>query len=268
MQKKVLFSSLAALSLFSFPASGKVQDRSKVQFEHSKANAWIQNYDPTLITPRLLSEFSYQDLGNDQSLIKLETSLRWPFPINDHLTFGGQMMVPLDWKDTGTENKSGLGNVEFRGGFAGRLAPTLRYGTGLNAEFPSANDDELGGTNMVLRTINAIRWDIMDGVNIGCNVEYSFTPFESGTDKVSALQLKFPLAFKLNDNWSAAISYKPRWDFEEDEDRHRLHTSATRNWGSDHQYAWSLGTELPLSTERFNWKIISGFTYFMNPLTN
>jgi hypothetical protein len=259
----VLFSLLGLLSFYNFPALGQNSDRSKELLQHSKANSWIHNYDPTLITRRLLSELSYEDQGNDQSLLKLETSLRWPFPINDHLTFGAQMMIPLDWKDSGTEDTTGLGNLEFRIGVAGKASQTLRYGIGLNAELSSASDDELGGTNMVLRTINAIRWDIMDGVNIGCNIEYSFTPLENGPDKVSALQLKFPVAFKLTDNWSAAISYKPRWDFEEDEDRHRLHTSATRNWGSNHQYAWSLGTELPLSTEHFNWKIISGFTCFL-----
>jgi hypothetical protein len=264
MQKSiVLFSLIALLSFYNYPALGKNTDRSRGFSPLSKANSWINNYDPTLITRRLLSELSYKDQGNDQSLLKLETSLRWPFPINDHLTFGAQMMVPLDWEDTGTADTVGLGNLEFRIGLAGHASPTLRYALAMNAEFSSASDDELGGTNTVFRMINVIRWDIMDEVNIGCNVEYSFTPIEDGTGKESALQLKFPVAVRLNENWSAAVSYRPRWDFEEDENQHRIHTSATRNWGSDHQYAWSLATEYPLSSESFNWKVISGFTCFL-----
>jgi hypothetical protein len=263
MQKKIVLG--ISLSIFSFcvvPALGTGLDSSKPLSEHSKENAWLHNYDPTLITGRLHSEFSYEDQENDQSLMRLETSVRWPFPINDHLTFGGQVMVPLAWKDTGTQNKSGVGNVEFRYGLAGRVSPTVRYGIAMNAEFPSANDDELGGTNAVFRTINAVRWDVMKGVNIGCNVEYSFTPLDNDAGKVSLLKLKFPLAFKISDSWSGGATYKPSWDFEEDKDRHRIKTSVTRNWGPDHRYAGSFSAELPLSQEAFNWKVVSGITCF------
>ena len=264
MQNKVFFSSvLSALLVSCFCASARELDRPEQWTDHSAADSWLHNYDPTLISRRLLSELSYQDLDDDQSKLRLETSLRFPIPINDHLTFGWQLMVPLAWKDTGTKDETGLGNLEHRIGLAGRISSTLRCGVGMNFEFPSASDDELGGTNMVYRQISAVRWDVMKGVNIGCNAEYSFTSGNESAGKVRALELKFPLAVKLAGNWSAGVTYKPRWDYEEDDERHRIGTSATRNWGEDHQYSWSLGAEFPLKSESLNWKVISGFTWFL-----
>jgi len=45
------------------------------------------------------------------------------------------------------------------------------------------------------------------------------------SDRVES-ELKFPVTVKVGDLWSAAAEYKPEWDFETGNDRHRLGLSA------------------------------------------
>jgi hypothetical protein len=229
-------------------------------FEKTAENAWLLPYDTTLISRRAFAEFSYED-HDDDTFWKIENSLRGGYALGENLAFGLQMMVPVKWIDTTTDDDSGLGDLELRTGFIGRISPTLRWATGLNAEFDTATDSSLGGNALVLRPTLALRWDANDRLNLGVNVEYNFTPREEQNHDVSALELKFPFVFKLNDHWSAAASYKPKWDFLNESDRHRIELGGTRLWGSQNQFALSFSLELPLSSESLDYKLVSGLAW-------
>ena len=119
----------------------------------------------------------------------------------------------------------------------------------------TATDPLLGDNAFILRPITALRWDFNASVTLGINVEYNFTPMDDEANDVSALEVKFPVAFKINDDWSGFVSYNPRWNLLDESDRHRLELGTTCVWGSDNQYAWSLGTEVPLTSESFEFKL-------------
>lgn len=230
-------------------------------FQHRFERAWFENSDPTLVTNRILTELSYEDFDGDQATLKLETSIRFGRPIRDGLAFGVQVLEPLKWVDTGTAEEFGVGDFEARAGLVGRISPTLRWACAVNAAFDTASDSALGGNVLELRPITAIRWDASERLNVGLNIEYNFSPREEGADDVSALELKFPVAVKLTDDWSAALACKPRWNFLDETNRHRVELGVTRVWGADRQYTLSFGGEVPLTSESFNWKLISGFVW-------
>lgn len=237
------------------------RDSSPAWFEHARDNAWLLPYDTTLISRRALAEFSYESHGSEEDYWKIENSLRGGYAVSENLAFGVQLMVPVKWIDTAASAASGLGDLELRGGFIGRASSTMRWGAGLNAAFDTASDSTLGANAFVLRPTVALRRDATDWLNLGINVEYNFTPWQERDDDVSALELKFPLVFKLTDQWSAAASYKPKWDFLSESDRHRLELGATRLWGSDNQFALSFAVEIPLTVESFDYKLVSGLAW-------
>ena len=229
-------------------------------FEPSRA--WLERYDPTLVSSRFFSEFIYESYDNDSDLFKIENTLRWGIPWRDDHAIGIQAMLPVKWRDTGTDDASGLGDVELRAGLVGRIAPTLRYGLGVNAVLETATDPLLGDNAFILRPIAALRWDFNAAVTLGINVEYNFTPMDDESNDVSALEVKFPVAFKINEDWSGFVSYNPRWDLLDESDRHRIELGTTCVWGADNQYAWSLGTEIPLTSENFEFKLSTGLSWY------
>jgi hypothetical protein len=229
-------------------------------FEPSRA--WLERYDPTLISSRFSTEFVYESYDDDSDLYKIENTLRWGIPLKDDHAFGIQAMLPAKWRDTATDDASGLGDLELRAGFVGRLAPTLRYGLGVNAVLETASDSLLSDNAFILRPIAALRWDFNAITTLGINVEYNFTPLDEKANDVSALELKFPVAFKINDDWSSYLSYNPRWNLLDESDRHRLELGASRIWGAENQYAWSIGGEVPLSSENFEFKLATGFAWY------
>jgi hypothetical protein len=229
-------------------------------FEPSRA--WLERYDPTLISSRYFSEFIFESFDGDGDVYKNENTLRWGIPWRDGHAFGIQAMLPVKWREVAGDEAFGLGDLELRSGIVGRLAPTLRYGLGVNAVLDSATDPLLGDSAFVLRPITALRWDWNANVTLGINVEYNVTPLDEDTDDVSALEVKFPVAFKINDDWSGFMSYNPRWDLLDESDRHRLELGTTYVWGPDNQYAWSIGTEIPLTSENFEFKLATGFAWY------
>ena len=229
-------------------------------FEPSRA--WLERYDPTLISSRYFSEFIYENYDDDSELFKSENTLRWGIPLHDDHALGIQAMLPVKWRETATDDAFGLGDLELRTGIVGRLAPTLRYGLAVNAVLETASDSLLSDNAFVLRPIAALRWDYNALITLGINVEYNVTPLDEGANDVSALEVKLPVAFKINEDWSGFVSYNPRWDLLDESDRHRLELGATRVWGADQQYAWSLGGEIPLTSERFEFKLATGLSWY------
>jgi hypothetical protein len=228
-------------------------------FDQTRENAWLIPYDTTLASRRTLSEVSHKSHA-DGDFWKIENSLRGADPIGVDLDFGVQMMVPVKRIDTDAD--SGLGDLEFRSGLVGRASPSLRRGAGVNVEFDTATDSALGSNALILRPTLALRWDVGERLNLGINAEYSFTPEEERNDDVSALELRFPLVIMLTDVWSAAATYKPRWNLLAESDRHRLELTCTRIWEENKQYASLFGTEFPLSSESLDLKLISSLIWY------
>jgi hypothetical protein len=224
--------------------------------------AWQDRYDPTLVSSRYFGEFIYESYGDDSELFKMENTMRWGIPLRDDHALGFQFMLPVKWRETADDEAFGLGDLELRTGIVGRLSPTARYGLGVNAQFDSATDFLLGDHAFILRPIAALRWDYNAAVTLGINVEYSVTPFDEEADDVSALELKFPVAFKITEDWSGFLSYNPRWNLLDESDRHRLELGTTLVWGTQNEYAWSIGTEIPLSSENFEFKLSTGFSWY------
>jgi hypothetical protein len=224
--------------------------------------AWLERYDPTLISSRYFGEFAYESYDDGSDLFKVENTMRWGIPLQDGHALGFQFMLPTKWRETATDDAFGLGDLELRSGVVGRLSPTLRYGLAVNAVLETATDPLLGDEAFILRPIAALRWDYNAAVTLGINVEYNVTPLDDGDEDVSALEVKFPVAFKINDDWSGYLSYNPRWDLLAESDRHRLELGATCVWGADNQYAWSFGTEVPLTSESFEFKLATGFAWY------
>lgn len=255
------FATLMAATLAPLALNAQTRDSTHEWFEHTRENAWLLPYDTTLISRRAFAELSYENREDNANFWKIENSLRRGFAIREDLAFGVQAMIPVKWTDTATSDDSGLGDLELRSGFIGRFSPDLRWGTGMNAAFDTATDSSLGGNALVLRPTLALRWDATERLNLGMNIEYNFTPQEEQNDDVSALELKFPLVFKLTDRWSGVASYKPKWDFLNESDRHRLELGATRVWGLENQFALSFNLEVPLTSETLDYKLVSGLAW-------
>jgi hypothetical protein len=94
------------------------------------------------------------------------------------------------------------------------------------------------------------------------NVEYTFTPTDEGSNDTSALELKFPVAFKISDQWSGSLTYKPRWNLLDDSSRQSMEIDAGYIWGDHHQFALSAGIEIPLSSQNLQFKSILSLTWY------
>lgn len=231
-------------------------------FLHTPDKAWLHNYDPTLLSPRLHSELSYQDFEEDPSKFKLETSWRWATSIKENHAFGLQAMLPIVLTNANS-NDPYFDNLELRTGITGKISGTLRYGIALNAALDTANSSYAPNSpDLTLRPIAAIRYDLSEKANIGLQSEYTFTPYDEDENDLSALELKLSMALKFDHCWSGAITYKPRWDFTESTNRQRISLSTTRNIGQDHQYALSFGVELPLSEQDLDYKLSTSLSWY------
>ncbi len=67
-------------------------------FERAAERAWIENYDPTLITRRVLSELSFEDRGSDEEIWNHQYALS--FAVEVPLTsesFDSKLAAGLAW---------------------------------------------------------------------------------------------------------------------------------------------------------------------------
>jgi hypothetical protein len=195
-------------------------------------------------------------------LYKVENAIRWGIPMQEGYAYGFQMMLPVKWRDTSGTEDFGLGDLELRVGMLGRLSSRLRFGIAMNAQMETATSSLLSENAFLLRPIAALSWDYSPAITWGVNVEYSFAPLDERENEVRALEVKFPVVFRVTEEWSGVISYNPRWDFLGENDRHRLELAAALAWGADNQFAWSIGSEIPLRSENLDFKWTTGFSWF------
>jgi hypothetical protein len=227
-----------------------------------RERAWLERYDTTLLSSRASSEFSYESHDHDSDYYKIENTMRWGIPLKEDYALGFQFLLPIKWTETATDEEFGLGDLELRTGVMGRISHSTRFGLAVNAVMDTATDSLLSDNAFILRPIAGLRWDFNPVLTLGINVEYNVTPLDEGANDVSALEVKFPVVFKINEDWSGFLSYNPRWNFLDESDRHRLEISTSRVWGADREFAWSIGTEVPLTSENFQFKLSTGIVWF------
>jgi hypothetical protein len=230
---------------------------------HDPEHAWLQSFDPTLLAPRVLTQWEHQDLANGNSTGKVYANIREAFLLSESIAFGLQLEIPLNWAEQAGQDFSGLGDLEARMGFVGRVSPTFRWGLGLNARFDTASASALGDGLFELRPTAAIRWDVLHWLNLGIQPEYTFTPDPKDGKNAESVQLKLPITFKINPHWSGSVSYQPKWNLaKNDTPIDLLNVFATVLLGSRKKYALTMGVELPLSADSLDWKGYIGLQWF------
>jgi hypothetical protein len=235
---------------------------------HNSENAWLAAYDPTLISNRVYNKLSYEQLDGDASQWRLESSVRGAVQIHENLALGIQLMIPTVWASspdptTGlSDTSSGLGDIEFKIGLMGRLAPNLRWAAGFDSKFATASSSALGSYAFELRPIAAISWDLAEGLNMGITADYRFNPFYDDGGYESALEIKFPLGIKISDSLSAVMTGKGYFDFADTTQRANFEVAFNYAWGSRKQYAMTLGAEFPLSNQSEQWKTSAAFAWY------
>lgn len=236
------------------PAKAQDPQSDDSWFGHQPDRAWLEPYDPTLISRRLLTQFEHEDREAGASSSEWSWNARGAFLLQENLAFGLQLDAPWRWVDRAAESASGFGDLEARAGVVGRFSERTRWGLLMNMKLPTASDDLLGDDLVELRPIAALRWEATTWLELGAGVEYSFTPRDEGADRVSALELKVPVVMKLAEALSGSASYNPRWNDVTGSWRHRLELGLTWLLGPRKDYALTLGGEIPLTDEPFDWK--------------
>jgi hypothetical protein len=232
-------------------------------FDHQPDRAWLEAYDPTLISRRLLTQFEFEDRLGGNSTAKWFWNARGAVPLTTELALGLQLELPMRWAENVGDPQFGLGDIEARLGIVQRLAPEWRWAVAMNAKFPTASSGSLGSGVFELRPILAMRWEASKRVELGINAEYTFTPRDEGTAWESELELKFPVTVELTPGLSAFLSYNQKWLYESDSVHRRLELSLTRFFGARKEHALSIGAEIPMTQENLNWKAALGYTWFM-----
>jgi len=224
--------------------------------------AWLERFDSTLLASRLASEFGWESNDAEPDLFVIENALRWGIPVNEDFAFGFQTLLPVKWAEGHDEEAEGFGDLELRAGMMGRVSEQLRYGFAMNAVFDTADDPLLGDGAFVLRPIVGFRLDYHERFTFGLNLEYNFTPREEGLDDVSDLEIKFPLIFRLREELSLFVSYNQRWNLLEETDRQRIEFATSCAFGKDKEFEWSIGGEVPVTSEDFDCKWKTGVSWF------
>ena len=230
---------------------------------HQPGMSWLQANDPTLLSPRLQTQWEHEDRSGGDSTGKVFVNVREAVLLNPSLAFGIQAEIPMQWASEGGEDFSGLGDAEFRFGFVSRLSSKWRLGLGLNGRFDTASEAALGDGLFELRPIAALRWDASKQLNLGINVERTFTPSPKDQRTVETLQIKLPVVVKLNHSWSGSVSYQPKWNLAKGDSRSdRLDLSATVVLGKFKHVALTFGVEIPLSADTLDAKSFVGLQWF------
>ena len=184
---------------------------------HQLERAWRQPFDPTLLTPRLLTQWEHQDLNDGNSNGNVFAKIRQAFLLSKSLALGFQAEIPLKWAEAAGQIFLGLGDLESRIGIAHRVSPSFRWGLGMNSRFDAATESELGDAVFELRPLTALCWDATKSLNLGLQPEYTFTPSPKDGQNVESFQLKLPATFKVNSRLYALVSYQPKWNLTNDD---------------------------------------------------
>lgn len=230
---------------------------------HQSHRAWLQPFDPTLLAPRLLTQWEYQELAHGDSTGKVFANICEAFLLSKSLALGFQAEIPLNWAEKAGQDFSGLGDLEARMGIVHRVSPGLRWGVGLNARFDTATELALGDGVFELRPIAALRWDVSRSLNLGIQPEYTFTPDPQDSRNVEHFQLKLPMTLRITPHLSCYVSYQPKWNlFQGDTRSDLVEINTTVILGSQKKYALTLGVETPISADSLNWKGYVGLQWF------
>lgn len=237
---------------------------------HREDRSWLQGSDPTLIAPRVMTQWEHRDLADGNRKDKIFVNIREAWRLNDSLAFGLQAELPVSWAKTDGDQFAGLGDAELRSGLVGRVNPDLRWAFALNMRFYTATEPQLGSGDgqtrwqlgngaLEWRPAAALRWDVRRWLSLGLQPEYTFAP--NSDDEF--FQLKLPVSVELGRSWSAEVVYQPKWARGEDSQRiDLLELTFVHRFGREKQYSVLAGLEVPLSQDDLDWKSFVGVQWF------
>ena len=226
---------------------------------HLEDRSWLQPSDPTLLAPRLTTQWEHEDLAEGQRRDKLLVNVREAWLLTDSVAMGLQAELPVRWARMENDRWSGLGDMEWRTGVVVRPHPGLRWGVAANLRFDTASDPALGSGGFECRPIMALRWDAAPWLNLGLQPEYTFT----ANPDAEFLQVKLPVSVELSRNWSMDVVYQPKWFTHAERSRLDLvEFTLIHRFGRERRYAVLAGLELPLSEDDLDWKSFVGFQWF------
>jgi hypothetical protein len=226
---------------------------------HQEDRAWLQASDPTLLAPRLMTQWEHENLTDGNQRDKIFVNLRETWRLTDSLALGFQAELPIRWAKMDGERFAGLGDTELRTGVVGRFHPNVRWGLATNVRFDTASESPLGSGGFQWRPIAALRWDVRRWLTLGLQTEYTFA---DNTDK-EFFQFKVPVSFELGESWSAEVVYQPKWTQDEESRRIDLFEfTVVHRFGRDKRYAFLAGIEVPLSEDELDWKASAGVQWF------
>jgi hypothetical protein len=241
---------------------GDAQDQLVTQANwtlHQEDRSWLQTSDPTLIAPRLTTQWEHEDLADGNRKDKVFVNVREAWRLSESLAFGLQAELPIRWTKSAGDRFAGLGDAELRTGIVGRIYPHLRWGVAANGRFDTASDAALGSSGFEWRPVAALRWDARSWLTLGLQPEYTF----AANTHNEVFQLKLPVAVELGESWSAEIVYQPKWPQGEDSQRiDLLEFALVHRFGRDKRYAILAGMEIPLSKDDLDWKGFIGLQWF------
>jgi hypothetical protein len=226
---------------------------------HQEDRAWLQASDPTLLAPRLTTQWEHEDLAEGNRKDKIFVNLREAWRLTDSLALGFQAELPIRWAKIDGDRFAGLGDTELRTGLVGRFLPGLRWAFATNVRFDTASESPLGAGGFQWRPNAALRWDARRWLTLGLQSEYTFA---EDADK-EFFQLKLPISVELGQSWSAEVVYQPKWTQDEDSRRIDLvEFTVVHRFGRDKRYAFLTAIEVPLSEDELDWKASVGVQWY------
>lgn len=226
---------------------------------HQEDRAWLQASDPTLLAPRLTTQWEHENLADGNLKDKIFVNVREAWRLTDSLALGFQAELPIRWAKVDGDRFAGLGDTEFRMGVIGRIHPDLRWALATNIRFDTASEQPLGSSGFQWRPIAALRWDARRWLTLGLQPEYTFA---GKTDK-EFFQLRLPVSVELSRSWSAEFVYQPKWTQDEESRRiDMIEFTMVHRFGRDKRYAFLAGMEVPLSEDELDWKGFVGLQWF------
>ena len=226
----------------------------------------IELDDPTILRRKVGLENRFTDLANGASRYKANLEGVYAMGLSDNIDFGLRLRVPFivhyfKSDKPGDADQNGFGDVEFAFGPAFRLNKKLRTFFGLETQFNSGTDDQLGDDSIILRPLYTLAWSATSFMDVAFNFEYSNSVFqETGQGPTNDLLITVPITFSLPHLWSFTVEWRGRAVFVSPEQfRNSIRPGVAKAFKSVPITLFAK-FEIPINDTRFETRF--GFFYF------
>jgi hypothetical protein len=179
--------------------------------------------DPTILKRKVGLENRFTDLDDGAARYKAIMEGLYAFGLSNNIDFGLRLRVPIvhyfSSDEPGDSDVTGLGDIEFAFGPAFRLNKKLRTFFGLETQFNSATNENLGDDSIILRPLYTFAWSATSFMDVVFNFEYSNSVFEEpGQGPTNNLLIAIPITFSLPHLWSLTFEWRGRAVFVDPEE--------------------------------------------------